>query len=215
VITESSTFKNSVFNFKFKRIQKSPENSNGFSPAAASKREQQLPSIELLCPFEDKERGERHLMTRAVLVPCCGYFICCEECLDDRLAKQHAYVECPHDTCLQEITSNHRYIPHKPMRQRVDEYILNQSRLLQLNDSTPQQVRRTFSVSLFTQLNSTKTSISSSQPVPSKTAEAASLTNSPTPDSIAKQGKYKFRKISESFFLLRGSIKTKIGRKFK
>ncbi len=39
-----------------------------------------LPPLELLCPFEDTDKNERHLMKNAVIAPCCGYFICCEEC---------------------------------------------------------------------------------------------------------------------------------------
>jgi ABC-type transporter Mla subunit MlaD len=38
------------------------------------------PPTELLCPFEDFEKKERHLMSNAVIAPCCGYFICCEKC---------------------------------------------------------------------------------------------------------------------------------------
>lgn len=41
---------------------------------------QDPPPEELLCPFEDKQSMERHLMNNAIIVPCCGYFICCEEC---------------------------------------------------------------------------------------------------------------------------------------
>ena len=33
---------------------------------------------QLVCPF-----GE-HLMKDAVMISCCGYFICCEECKSDR-----------------------------------------------------------------------------------------------------------------------------------
>lgn len=43
-------------------------------------RDQELPPEELLCPFEDHEKNERHLIINAIIVPCCGYFICCEEC---------------------------------------------------------------------------------------------------------------------------------------
>jgi hypothetical protein len=55
------------------------------SPSAVLVKKQQqqqpsLPSAELLCPFEDKETRERHLMENAIVVPCCGYFICCENC---------------------------------------------------------------------------------------------------------------------------------------
>ena len=39
-----------------------------------------LPPVELLCPFEDLVKHERHLMKNAVIAPCCGYFICCEDC---------------------------------------------------------------------------------------------------------------------------------------
>lgn len=40
-----------------------------------------IPPADLLCPFEDKEKRERHLIIEAVVVSCCGYFICCRSCM--------------------------------------------------------------------------------------------------------------------------------------
>lgn len=39
-----------------------------------------LPPVEILCPFEDQDTHERHVINNAVIVPCCGYFICCDTC---------------------------------------------------------------------------------------------------------------------------------------
>ena len=55
-------------------------NSNGYLSDHVIKSTSSLPPVELLCPFEDVEKGERHLMNNAVIAPCCGYFICCEDC---------------------------------------------------------------------------------------------------------------------------------------
>ena len=37
------------------------------------------PPPDLLCPYKDASAAT-HLMRNAIIVPCCGYFICCEEC---------------------------------------------------------------------------------------------------------------------------------------
>ncbi len=79
------------------------------------------PSTELLCPFID-ESGSLHLIQNAVIVPCCGYLICCEGCIRERINKA-SFLECPHEGCIQEITSNHRLTPYKPIRQKVIEYL--------------------------------------------------------------------------------------------
>lgn len=80
-----------------------------------------LPSAELLCPFMS-EAKTLHLMDQAIIVPCCGYFICCEDCIRDRL-DQNSYVECPHAGCIQEITSSHRLTPEMQIRNRVTKFI--------------------------------------------------------------------------------------------
>jgi hypothetical protein len=80
----------------------------------------QLPPEEILCPFE--ENNERHLMSNAVIVPCCGYFICCESCIKTKLDHQ-VYVECPREDCQQEITLHHRLTPYKPIRQKVNDFL--------------------------------------------------------------------------------------------
>ncbi|RNA26876.1 Retinoblastoma binding 6, partial [Brachionus plicatilis] len=41
------------------------------------KYEQDRPPGDFLCPFDDGQ--EKHLMENAIIVPCCGYFICCEK----------------------------------------------------------------------------------------------------------------------------------------
>jgi hypothetical protein len=150
------------------------------SPPLASLK-QQLPSSELLCPFSNDKEGNavtsdddslvpvRHIMSRAVLVPCCGYFICCEDCIGERLMNKSlstsSIIECPQPNCLQEITASHRFIPHKPMRQRVDAYLAEQCKRLRVDD--PRLVRTSFAAALFTEKSSC------SPPEPS------SLTSSP------------------------------------
>ncbi len=79
------------------------------------------PPPELLCPFMD-ESGSLHLIQNAIIVPCCGYLICCEGCIRERINKA-TFLECPHECCIQEITSFHRLTPYKPIRQKVIEYL--------------------------------------------------------------------------------------------
>jgi hypothetical protein len=100
------------------------ENSNSMPPILVST----LPPVELLCPFDDTDNtnnnNKRHLMKNAVIAPCCGYFICCEECIRDKLNKFNL-VECPRDDCLQEITVHHRLTPYNPIRQRIKDFLLS------------------------------------------------------------------------------------------
>ena len=71
---------------------------------------------ELKCPFGD------HIIQDAVLVPCCGHFICCDECIKKKILNDE-FVECPHKDCDQEIGSLESITPYHDIRKRVNEYL--------------------------------------------------------------------------------------------
>jgi hypothetical protein len=71
---------------------------------------------ELKCPFGD------HIIKDAVLIPCCGHFICCDECIKKKITNDE-YVECPHKDCDQEIGSLESITPYHDIRKRVNEYL--------------------------------------------------------------------------------------------
>lgn len=96
------------------------------------------PPVELLCPFMDETKS-LHLIDNAVIVPCCGYFICCEECIRDVLEHNNV-LECPHKECIQEITSNHRLTPYKPIRQKVIEYLTKNPEFTKLDTPPPNMI---------------------------------------------------------------------------
>lgn len=76
---------------------------------------------ELKCPFGD------HIIKDAVLVPCCGHFICCDECIREKISSDEC-VECPHEDCDQEIGSLESITPYHNIRRMVNEY-LNEMKL--------------------------------------------------------------------------------------
>ncbi len=71
---------------------------------------------ELRCPFGD------HLIREAVLVPCCGHFVCCDECVRDKISRDEV-VECPRDDCDQEIGSLESITPYHNTRKLVNEFL--------------------------------------------------------------------------------------------
>lgn len=71
---------------------------------------------ELKCPFGD------HIIKDAVLVPCCGHFICCDECIREKISKDEC-VECPHEDCDQEIGSLESITPYHNIRRMVNDYL--------------------------------------------------------------------------------------------
>ena len=74
---------------------------------------------ELRCPYGD------HLIKDAVLVPCCGHFVCCDVCIRERISNDEP-VECPHAGCDQEIGSLISITPYHEMRKKVNEYVNEQ-----------------------------------------------------------------------------------------
>lgn len=100
---------------------------------------------ELKCPFGD------HIIKDAVLVPCCGHFICCDECVKKKILNDE-YVECPHKDCDQEIGSLESITPYHDIRKRVTEY---------LNDLKLASQRATNIQSANAQSNNTKSGQSS------------------------------------------------------
>lgn len=67
---------------------------------------------ELKCPFGD------HLIRDAVLVPCCGHFVCCDECIRHKISMDEN-IECPHPDCDQEIGSLGSITAYHEMRKKV------------------------------------------------------------------------------------------------
>ncbi len=58
----------------------------------------------------------------AVLVPCCGHFICCDECIRQKIYKDEL-VECPHEECDQEIGSLESITPYHNIRRMVNDFL--------------------------------------------------------------------------------------------
>lgn len=71
---------------------------------------------ELKCPFGD------HIIKDAVLVPCCGHFVCCDDCIREKISKDEV-VECPHEDCDQEIGSLESITPYHNTRKMVNEFL--------------------------------------------------------------------------------------------
>ena len=72
----------------------------------------------LMCPFT--EHG-KHLIKDAVIIPCCGKFVCCDECICYKISNDEL-IRCPIDTCDHEID----YIeiaPHHEIRNLVNHYL--------------------------------------------------------------------------------------------
>ena len=71
---------------------------------------------ELKCPFGD------HIIKDAVLVPCCGHFICCDECIRAKISNDEV-VECPHKDCDQDIGALEAITPDHKMRKMVNDFL--------------------------------------------------------------------------------------------
>ena len=74
-----------------------------------------IPS-ELKCPYGD------HIMKDAVLVPCCGHFVCCDSCIREKISNDGIEeIECPYEGC--EIGSLGSITPFHEIRKKVNEYL--------------------------------------------------------------------------------------------
>ncbi len=74
-----------------------------------------IPS-ELKCPYGD------HIIRDAVLVPCCGHFVCCDECIRQKISNDGIEeIECPHEGC--DIGSLGSITPFHEVRKKVNEYL--------------------------------------------------------------------------------------------
>lgn len=71
---------------------------------------------ELKCPY-----GE-HLLKDAVIIPCCGHFVCCDQCIREKISNDEV-VECPNEACDQEIGSLTTITPFHEMRRKVNDYL--------------------------------------------------------------------------------------------
>ncbi|RNA36046.1 E3 ubiquitin- ligase RBBP6-like [Brachionus plicatilis] len=80
-----------------------------------TKTHEEIPK-ELKCPLGN------HLIKEAVLVPCCGHFICCDECIRNRISNEEL-IECPNGSCDQEIDSFAGITPYHEMRRKCTEFI--------------------------------------------------------------------------------------------
>jgi hypothetical protein len=88
-----------------------------------------IPS-KLTCPFV--EHGV-HIIKDAVLIPCCGHFICCDECIREKISMEEL-VDCPMKDCRHEIDSLESITSHHQMRNMVNEY-LNDVKLNKFNNN--------------------------------------------------------------------------------
>lgn len=89
----------------------------GYDPNAASSDSTAVKyPPELKCPFGD------HIIKDAVLVPCCGHFVCCDDCIREKISKDEV-VECPHEDCDQEIGSLESITPYHNTRRMVNEFL--------------------------------------------------------------------------------------------
>jgi hypothetical protein len=86
---------------------------------------------ELKCPFGD------HIMKDAVLMPCCGHFVCCDECIRHKISTDQD-IECPIAGCDQEIGSLSSITPFHEVRKKVAEYLQKMASQKTLAASTGQ-----------------------------------------------------------------------------
>ncbi|CAF0714249.1 unnamed protein product [Brachionus calyciflorus] len=73
---------------------------------------------ELQCPYGG------HLIKDAVLVPCCGHFVCCDECIKQKIVNEEQII-CPNKDCNQEIESLVSLTPFHEIRNKVKDYLKN------------------------------------------------------------------------------------------
>jgi hypothetical protein len=98
----------------------------------ANSLEQQIPR-HLKCPY-----GE-HLLQDAVLIPCCGHFVCCDVCIREKISNDEM-VECPNEACDQEIGSMASITPYHEMRRKVSDYLsMEQAKARQATKQQQQQ----------------------------------------------------------------------------
>lgn len=95
---------------------------------AAQQKKQAQANIEsipadLKCPFGN------HLIKDAVLVPCCGHFVCCDECIKQKISMDEN-IECPYEKCDQEMGSLSSITPFHETRKKVAIYMREKKSLL-------------------------------------------------------------------------------------
>ncbi|CAF0738685.1 unnamed protein product [Brachionus calyciflorus] len=173
------------FNLVTKRIDiKIPIESNEVVKSPRTKLEQERPPDNFLCPFDDGQ--QKHLMVNAIIVPCCGYFICCEKCIRDKLS-QNQSIECPHESCSHEITQTHRLTPYTPIRNKINDYLKTQSNNL---NKPIDNIQTKFPIN---QNGEIKLQHSTNQPSPNK------LVNTQTTTTIASPNQRPIIKIAVKF----------------
>lgn len=101
----------------------------GYDPNAASSESTAVKyPPELKCPFGD------HIIKDAVLVPCCGHFVCCDDCIREKISKDEV-VECPHEDCDQEIGSLESITPYHNTRRMVNEFLAERRAIKELSQA--------------------------------------------------------------------------------
>jgi hypothetical protein len=73
---------------------------------------------QLKCPYGD------HIIRDAVLIPCCGHFVCCDACIREKISSEGMdNIQCPHNDCNEEIGSLASITPFHEMRKKVTDYL--------------------------------------------------------------------------------------------
>ena len=129
---------------------------------------------ELKCPYGN------HIIRDAVLVPCCGHFVCCDECIREKISNDGIEeIECPYEGC--NIGSLGSITPFHEIRKKVSEY-LNCMKLTnkRLNSNTIQDQVDPFLDLILNDVKSEKSVITAAAAVIEK---SNSTTKSPLQDS--------------------------------
>ena len=72
--------------------------------------------IEFKCPFGD------HIIKDAVILPCCGKFVCCDSCILNKISSNEP-IECLNMECNQEMGSYQFITSCIPLRQSINTYL--------------------------------------------------------------------------------------------
>ena len=98
--------------------ESSKDKQKGDDSTASSAASMKIPP-ELKCPYGD------HIMKDAVLVPCCGHFVCCDSCIREKISNDGIEeIECPYEGC--EIGSLGSITPFHEIRKKVSDFLNTQ-----------------------------------------------------------------------------------------
>jgi hypothetical protein len=85
-----------------------------------------IPS-EFKCPFDD------HIIKDAVLIPCCGSFICCDSCILNKIYNDEL-IECINKNCNKEMKSLQFITPCYHLREKINAYNNNLKEIKKLKE---------------------------------------------------------------------------------